>query len=1157
MPWPEIDLNAGRIRRYELIVGTDGVCPMVQTGDQNRRREPMEKRQRRRRFGEWIWLGAIMMASLLVYSTPARAEEKEPTAEQTEFFEKKIRPVLVEKCYSCHSHQAKKVKGKYYLDSREGIRKGGESGDAAIVPGDPEKSALIKMIKRVDEDEAMPPKKKDALSEQQVKDFEKWIKDGAPDPRKEPDKSAPGKKADAGNSPAKEHWAFKKPVEPVVPQVQNAGWVRSPLDAFVLARLESRNMTPAPQADKRTLIRRAYFTLIGLPPSPEEVAAFEADASPEGFARVVNRLLLSPHYGERWGRFWLDVARYADTKGYVFEAERKFPYAYTYRDYVIRAFNEDLPYDQFLIQQIAADRLDLKGDNRPLAAMGFLTVGRRFLENQQDIIDDRIDVVTRGTMALTVQCARCHDHKYDPIPTQDYYSLYGIFSSSIEPQKLPPIGASEQTAASLAFDKQLQAKEAAAEAFLAEKSGDGLKVLRSAKVIADYLMAAEFATASPAETTELNKRLVARWAEFLAPSKSAHNSIWAPWQAYASIEAKDFANKAPGVTEQLFAKIDPAKPIHPVIAELFRGKSPATMREVADRYGQLLASNAQDAEFADSDKESLRLVLYGLYSPLYATGDMRVRFLKRDDRGKYMALKKEADALRANDPGAPPLAMVLNDSPTPGDVNVFKRGNPGMPGDVAPRRFLACVSIGERKLFRDGSGRLELARAIASPENPLTARVMVNRIWLNQFGAGLVRTPSDFGVRSDAPVYPEVLDWLALRFVENGWSIKKLQRTIMLSATWQQASDNPHAGEYAVNDPQNLLLWKQNRRRMDFETLRDTLIAVTGNLDETSGGRPVDIIDPANNRRSVYGFIDRQNLPGMFRTFDFASPDTHSPNRFFTTVPQQALFMMNSPLVERASRQLASREDVESESVPARRVEKLYRDLLGRSPTAEEVSDAVAFVQAEESQPASGPSPWRYGVGRYDSSSDRVVEFKAFPQFLEGRWRPEKREIEAGTRLKWVGLFAEGGHPGGDASSAVIRRWIAPADGVLAIGGTVSHKQASGDGVTARIVSSRAGQLANWAVAQSEAATNLAGVAVRQGDTIDFIVDCRTNQESDSFMWAPSLRLAGPKIAVAGGEGIIESDAQRDFSGVSPTAMSAWEKYAQVLLLSNEFNFVD
>ncbi len=1115
--------------------------------------------ERRFRHITRLATAGALLAVALAPARAALAQDKAPTPEQIEFFEKKIRPVLVEKCYACHSHQAKKLKAEYYTDSRDALRKGGESGEAAVVPGDVSKSPLIKMIQRTDPDAAMPPKEKDALTPEQVKDFEEWVKQGAPDPRNEAEKSEPGKKsAHAGVFPgAEEHWAFKKPVEPVVPAVKDASRAKNPIDAFVLATLESKNMTPAPQADKQTLIRRAYFDLVGLPPTADEVAAFEADASPEAFAKVVDRLLASPHYGERWGRYWLDIARYSDTKGYVFEQERRFPYAYTYRDYVIRAFNEDLPYDQFLIQQIAADKLDLGADKRPLAAMGFLTVGRRFLENPQDIIDDRIDVVTRGTMALTVQCARCHDHKYDPIPTEDYYSLYGVFSSSVEPQQLPSIGGSEQTSASLAFEKELQAREAAVDSFLTQKSNDVLNGLRSATVVADYLMLAQF-PGTPAGTLEVNKRVVIRWSEFLGTSKAGHDPIFAPWQAYAAIAPGEFTAKAPAVTEQLFSTPDPTKPINPVVIEMFRGKStPASMREVADRFAQLFAAESAEQPHGDADKEALRLVLHGPFSPLYAAGDQRMRFLPREDRAQFNELRKKADELRVTDPGAPPAAMVLNDSPTPGDAPILKRGNAGTPGDVAPRRFLKCLSGPDRKSFTDGSGRLELARAIASPENPLTARVMVNRVWMNHFGAGLVRTPSDFGVRCDPPVHPQLLDWLAIRFVEGGWSVKKLHRLIMLSATWQQASDSPGEATYASADPENTLLWRHNRRRMDFESVRDSFLAVANQLDVTPGGRLVDVTDLATNRRTIYGYIDRQNLPGMFRTFDFASPDTHSPGRFFTTVPQQALFMMNSPFVERASQQVAARKDVADEPDVSKRVNRLYHTLFGRTPSAEEAADGVAFVNEEQSQAIASATPWRYGSGKYDPTSDHVIDFKPLTRFVVDHWQPASGATLSDLNRQSAALSAVGGHPGVDANSSVIRRWIAREDGTVTVSGTVAHSGEKGDGILARIVSSRSGQIGSWTVQRISAATNLNNIPVKKGDILDFIVECRADNEFDSFTWSPNLRLAGVQIAAAGSEGVIESDAQRDFAATSATAMSPWEKYAQVLLMSNEFVFVD
>ena len=1129
-------------------------------------------RSQRRHLAALMWTGAVALG--LVPAAGARAEDvKEPTAEQVEFFEKKIRPVLIEKCYSCHSHQAKKVKGEYYLDSREAMIKGGESEKASIVPGDPEKSPLIAMIRRTDEDEAMPPKEKDALSKDQVKDFEQWVKQGVPDPRKEPDKSAPpGPKADAGDGGgggataapvnARDHWAFKKPVEPAVPAVKDAAWVKNPVDAFVLAKLESKNMAPAPQADRRTLIRRATFDLTGLPPTPEEVAAFEADPAPDAFAKVVDRLLASPHYGERWGRYWLDVARYADTKGYVFEEERKFPYSYTYRDYVIRAFNEDLPYDQFLVQQIAADRLDLGSDKRPLAAMGFLTIGRRFLQVQPDIIDDRIDVVTRGTMGLTVQCARCHDHKYDPIPIGDYYSLYGIFASSVEPDALPSIGPADNASASLAFETELRAREAAAESFLAQKSTEFLAELRSAAKVADYLMAGRFA-GGPEEQAytaglDVNRRLVQRWSEFLNGSRAGHDPVFAPFQAYAAIPSGEFAAKAPAVTEQLFAAPDPAKPINPLVAELFKGKAPGSMREVADRYGQLLAGHSREQAFADdAAKESLRAVLHGQSSPTAATGDMRRRFLKADARSEYNRLRQKVEELRANDPGAPPLAMVLNDAPNPRDAVVFKRGNPDMPGPQVPRRFLECLSgPGERKAFTDGSGRLELARAIASKDNPLTARVMANRVWLNHFGAGLVRTPSDFGVRCDPPVHPELLDWLALRFTDGNWSVKNLHRLMMNSATYQQSGDGRDPA-YATADPENTLLWHMSRRRLDFEAMRDTLLFVAGQLDRSVGGKPVDVVDAGSNRRSVYGFIDRQNLPGIFRTFDFASPDTHSPNRFFTTVPQQSLFMLNSPLVERVTRQLAGRPELAAEADAARRVDRMYRVLFGRAPSADEAADGVAFVAAEAEQ-TSRDNPWQYGYGRFDETSNRVVDFRPLAHFAEGRWRGAAKFPDDAGGLSHLFLSAQGGHVGPDASKAAIRRWVAPFDGTVSITGTAAHRTPNSDGVLARVVSSRAGQVSTWTLERIDAATNIQGVEVKAGDTIDFVVECRAHHDNDVFEWSPTVRLNGEAIAAAGDVGAGEYDAARQFAGPgSGGGLSPWEKYAQVLLLSNEFMFVD
>src|SRR6266487_2111 len=401
-----------------------------------------------------------------------------PQTKDFDFFEKRIRPVLVDRCYKCHSASAEKVKGGLLLDSREGMLKGGESGKPAIATGDAERSRLIEAIRYVNDDLQMPPKKAGGrLSDEQITDFIAWINLGAPDPRTG--------KAEVRKSETKKIWSFQPPQEPSVPKVKNTRWPQTPIDHFILAALEEKGLQPSPPTDKRTLIRRATYDLTGLPPTRAEVEAFLKDNLPEAFARVVDRLLSSPRYGERWGRYWLDVARYSDTKGYVFEEERRYAYAYTYRDYVIGAFNQDLPFDQFLIEQLAADQLDLGPDKRALAALGFLTLGRRFLNNQPDIIDDRIDVVSRGMMGLTVTCARCHDHKYDPIPTKDYYSLYGVFASCNEPNDKPLLGTTALPQKYPEYLAEREKRETELKKFREEKETEARAKLRSQ--VGDYL----------------------------------------------------------------------------------------------------------------------------------------------------------------------------------------------------------------------------------------------------------------------------------------------------------------------------------------------------------------------------------------------------------------------------------------------------------------------------------------------------------------------------------------------------------------------------------------------------------------------------------------------------------------------------------------------
>ena len=1134
---------------------------------------------------------SLAAATLLMPSSAGIAAPVDPDSAGLEFFESKIRPVLVDHCYKCHSKDAEKVKGNLRLDTREGVLKGGDTGPA-IVAGDPEKSLLIKAVRYTDEDLRMPPPKKGGkLSAEQIANLEAWVKMGAPDPRSAP-AAAPAGPPLSDPVKVREHWAFKPIQHPQAPAVHNRRWVRNPIDAFVLAQLETKGLTPSPRADRRTLIRRATYDLTGLPPTPREVDDYLADNSPEAFARVVDRLLGSPRYGERWGRHWLDVARYADTKGYVFEEERRYAYAYTYRDYVVRRFNEDLPFDRFVTEQLAADLLGLGDDKRPLAAMGFLTLGRRFLNNQPDIIDDRIDVVSRGLLGLTVTCARCHDHKYDPIPSQDYYSLYGVFASCHEPDDKPLLGTASLPPQFDEYQAERKKREDELRDFRQSKENETLAQLR--RRTGDYLLAAfegqrlqdKSKTEALARERKLDPGVVQRWISRLDELSRQPDPVFAAWFRFAALPEQEFAAKARETATAPAGAAPPDKPVNPLVAEAFAAAPPASMKEVAERYGKLFSDADQrwqellethknkspsgekvdlPSALPDPGQEALRQVLYSENSPArLSSGEIR-RLFDVPTAQKLRALQRKLEELDATHPGAPPKAMVLSDNSTPYNPHVFVRGNPNNPGPEVPRQFLAVVAGPRRKPFpADGSGRLELARAIASPDNPLTARVLVNRVWLHHFGAGLVRTPSDFGLRSDPPTHPGLLDYLASRFMAEGWSLKKLHRLILLSNTWQQRSDADSAPA-ALNsralaaDPDNRLLWKMNRQRLDFEELRDSLLAVSGRLDLAAGGHAVDIVaEPFSARRTIYGFVERQNLPNLFRTFDFASPDATSPQRFATTVPQQALFLMNSPFVVQQARSLACRAEILSCPRPEERVRQLFEIAYQRPPDPDELKLALHFVGTQSTRPpdAAEKPTWQYGYGSLDETNGRVTEFHPLPHFTGSAWQGgEKLPDEA---IGWVQLNAGGGHPGNDTRHAAIRRWIAPRDGRLNIAGTLKHESENGDGVRGRVVSGRLGVVGDWTVHHAREQTNIENIEVRRGDAIDFVVDCRAGPDSDSFTWAPVLKLAAGDPGVEVGS-VRTWDAKDDFSGPGnlPKPLDGWEKFAQVLLLSNELIFVD
>ncbi len=953
----------------------------------------------------------------------AAAAHAAPTHEQVEFFEKSVRPVFAEQCYKCHGPE--KQKGDLRLDSREAFLKGTDSGPIAV-PGDPAKGSFLKSIRH--EIENKMPEKASKLSDEKIAALTEWVKIGMPWP--EHDKNAPISKAQIAST----HWAFQPIRKPAVPAVKDvAHWAQNEIDRFVLAKLEAAGLAPAPIASRYALIRRAAFDLTGLPPTSAEVAAFQNDPAPvrDAFAKVVDRLLASPQYGERWGRHWLDVARYADHRGYLAGgASREYPFAWTYRDWVIAALNDDLPYDQFLTRQIAADLPGSGAKPGDIAALGFLTLGRRFLNNPNDIIDDRIDVIMRGTMSLTVGCARCHDHKFDPITAKDYYALHGVMASCEEeadPEKLP----------------------------------------------------------------------------LLPGGKASPEFEQARAAAVAEMRAAD--------------------------------------QKIADKLSATLRSGSGLSIFISAE----------MVDAIATKNRLPKKIVEERTKEKNKLVKLELD------PGSPPRAHVLRDRPQPVKPHVFIRGNPARPGEVVDRRFPSFLG-GDAAPFKQGSGRLDLARAITAPQNPLTARVIANRVWLHHFGTGFTPTPGDFGTRSETPVHGELLDWLATNFTEHGWSLKKLHRTILLSATWMQDSvhpselvaANPNSASRSPQsvDPENRLLWRQTRQRLEWEAMHDALLAAAGNLDPTIGGRPVKLFtEPYPKRRAVYAYIDRQNLPGTLRTFDFASPDLMNAQRSTTSVPQQALYMMNSPFVIAQAETLTDAPDFSSTNPEERQVQMLYQRVLARKATPSEVQTAIAYVRAAQTaQRTPPPIPtWRYGFGTYDAAGKKVT-FTPFAHWSGAQW-------QAGAKLPdpqfgYVHLTATGGHPSRDL--AAIRRFTASREMTVSLSGEIVRAAAAGDGVHARIVSSRSGPIAEYEVApKATIASAIDRIELAAGETLDFILESKGDDNSDGFTWRTVLYSTDG----------LSYDAKKQFAGPPPKVepFTPWERFAQVLLETNEFMFVD
>jgi len=1193
-----------------------------------------------------------LLLSCLLHLVCSPLAAAEPTREQIEFFEKKIRPVLVKHCYECHSADVKPPKGGLLVDSRAGLLRGGDSGPS-VVPHKVNDSLLLDAL-RYDGFE-MPPKAK--LPQAVLADFEKWVQMGMPDPRIA---DTPVQTNQIDYDAGLKFWAFQKPVKPKVPQVSDTTRIQSDIDQFVFSQLEQASLKPAPAADRRTLIRRAYFDLIGLPPEPAAVEKFVNDNSPDAFKTVIDELLASQHFGERWGRRWLDVARYGEDQAHTFKA-RRYPRGYLYRDWVVQALNADMPYDKFLRYQIAGDLLETPNLHERLAALGLFALGPVYYQDNgekaialADEWDDRVDTLFRGTQGLTISCARCHDHKYDPLSMLDYYGLLGIFASTKYQER--PVVPDNVVQAKRQAESAVKDQQLVIDRFLASESKSVRPQL--APEIAEYMVSAWKAinlqkssdkknkkiVAGVAKSDKRNQELLTRWVAYLQekPMSGAIKSdrpylnAWRelikqqdakqdlskkqtalaavqavaegfekraiavlPRQALlqkqfgenvAFVDEADRAPVVPGVIPlgNLFDDSNATALDSAIASDKFKaaakanslgidrivqgwgtttgiaegvqfifqslgtdnskygsvvndgwstsggirtegkrapanlprteqgigmhanalitfdlnvlrhnGLIPADQQLVfkADRAGlndDVIGSGARvhlavivsrkhnkenvydavlsgyvngqrttveendmqyyfageipkpikaNGEFVSFDvsippeAEFLTLVAAGAglpdeantissdhavfsgarleFNPLPETkpatavvtdSNENPETSKQDqidavllsellyDKGLLAIPPKDLEKYLGKQPAAQlaelkksftekksvadAINVVMAHSLTEGtgsDMKIYRAGDPTKLGEVAPRSFPAIYSEGKRRLFNPtGSGRLELAQAISSAENPLTARVIANRIWAGHFGHGLVRTPSNFGELGERPTHPKLLDHLAVSLMENGWSLKSLHRQIMLSTTYQLSSQFDEKN--FESDPDNRLIWRMNRRRLEVEPWRDAMLAVSGNLDKTMGGPSIKLSKANNRRRTLYGFISRHELNDQLRLFDFPDPNITSGKRSVTTVPLQQLFVLNSDFMINQAKALSARLQKQT-SAENERIETAYQLLFSRPPTADELTLGLEFLKSVGKEETSSLSEWeQFSLALLGSSEFTFVD---------------------------------------------------------------------------------------------------------------------------------------------------------------------------------------
>ncbi len=878
-----------------------------------------------------------------------------------DFFEKRIRPLLADKCYSCHSAKAEKLKGNLLMDSLEGMLKGGDLGPS-LVPGDVEKSLLIQAVRWVDDDLKMPPKKK--LSAAEIADLETWVKKGAAAPRGAALPAAKTAKLKGLSlEEGRQFWSYRPPVAPPLPKVADGAWPRNEIDRFVLARLEGAGLKPAPEASRELLLRRLHFDLLGLPPTPGELDAFAADAAPDAYERRVDALLASRGFAERWARHWLDVARFAESltlRGFILKE------AWRYRDYVIDSFHADRPYGEFVREQVAGALLpagSLEERRRRLVAQTFLTLGNTNLEEQDkkqlemDVIDEQLETLGRSVLAQTIGCARCHDHKFDPIPTRDYYGLAGILKNvklleheNVSKWLEDPLPEEPGREAEL---KAHEAKVAALEARLKELKGRASVAARSSAAVAKGVVPVadvpgividddRAVQVGPWKSStysgiyigagyrhDENQGKGGRSLTFQAELPAGRYEVRFAYSPGASRAAKVPVSILSADGEKdLFVNEQEIPPIDGRYVSLGQYR-------FENNQGYVLVSNEGTSGHVTADA----VVFIPVEKLASLKGTAEVSSSQKDLEAE---LKKLKDSGPKRD-----RVMALRESSDIKDIRIHMRGTVQNLGDVAPRGVLQVTLQGPGpKMPAKESGRLELADWLASPENPLTARVWVNRVWHWVFGAGLVRTTDNFGTTGEAPSHPELLDHLALRFTEDGGSLKKLVRRLVTSSTYRMASENP--GKTGEADLDNRLLWRMNRRRLDAEAIRDALLSVSGRLVDGSGGPtwPATLnADYAYRHaapvRSIYVPVFRNALPELFEVFDFADPSMSTGKRNVSTVAPQALFLLNNSFVreqaEAAAKRLAPGED-------RARVVRVYRLVLGRVPSEGETAAALRHV---------------------------------------------------------------------------------------------------------------------------------------------------------------------------------------------------------------------